>query len=119
MRVPDPNFFGGTIGFTGRDGDWQEADSGEKPFGKPNWRSPNWAPDAPSRANYRCLGLAEMASAVLSGTPHRTSGHMAQHVLEVMNAILEAGASGTPVTVPAGFERPPALTDDAARALAA
>jgi predicted dehydrogenase len=119
LRVPDPNFFGGTVAYTQREGDWQEADSGEKPFGKPNWRSPNWAPDAPSRANYRCLGLAELASAVRFGTPHRTSGHMAQHVLEVMNAVLQAGASGTPVTVPAGFERPPALADDAASALAA
>jgi predicted dehydrogenase len=119
LRVPDPNFFGGTVAYTQREGDWQEADSGEKPFGKPNWRSLNWAPDAPSRANYRCLGLAELASAVRFGTPHRTSGHMAQHVLEVMNAVLQAGASGTPVTVPAGFERPPALADDAASALAA
>ena len=38
LRVPDPNFFGGAVGFTERDGDWQEASAAEMPYGKPNYR---------------------------------------------------------------------------------
>ncbi len=117
LRVPDPNFFGGAVEFTEKGGDWQIADSSAKPLGAPNWRSPNWPPEAPDRANYRALGLAEIASAVASGTPHRASGHLALHVLEVMTAILRAGHSGSPVDIESRPERPPAMTDADAAAL--
>ena len=118
MRVPDPNFFGGTVEFTSRDGDWQTADAAGLPFGRPNWRSPNWPPSRPDQANYRCLGLAEMAGAIAAGTPHRSSGRLALHVLEAMYAILEAAETRTAVTVGTPVERPLALGDAEARALA-
>ena len=38
-------------------------------------------------------GLAELASAVNAGTPHRSSGRVALHVLEAMYGILDAAAS--------------------------
>src|SRR6266436_7356315 len=88
LRVPDPNFFGGTVEITERSADWQLLDSSNRLYGKPNWRSPAWPASAPDRANYRCLGIADLASAVLHGTPHRSSGAFAAHVLEVMHAIL-------------------------------
>ena len=94
LRVPDPNFFGGTVEITERGADWQLLDSSNRLYGKPNWRSPTWPASAPDRANYRCLGIADLASAVLHGTPHRSSGAFAAHVLEVMHAILQAGADG-------------------------
>ena len=71
LRVPDPNFFGGVVEYTDKGGDWISVTADEKPFGKPNWTSPNWPPGTPPRANYRCLGIAELASAVTNGTPHR------------------------------------------------
>ena len=44
-------------------------------------------PDAPyADGNYRILGLADMAHAIRSGRPHRASGELALHVLEVMEA---------------------------------
>jgi hypothetical protein len=45
----------------------------------------------------RGIGVADMARAIRRGEPHRASGEMALHVLEMMTAI-ERSASGT------GFE---------------
>jgi len=114
LRVPDPNFFGGTIEVTERGGDWQLLDSSDRPYGKPNWRSPMWPASAPDRANYRCLGIADLASSVLNGTPHRSTGAFAAHVLEVMNAMLQAGAEGGSVRIASRIERPAPLSDDEA-----
>ena len=119
LRVPDPNFFGGAIEVTENGGEWSVIDSADKPFGKPNWRSPNWAPSLPDRANYRCLGVAEMASAVQNGTPHRSSGALAGHVLDVMHAILWAGSNGETIDIASSIARPAPLSDvDAARLIA-
>jgi predicted dehydrogenase len=117
LRVPDPNFFGGAVEYTERGGDWVSVDSAAKPFGKPNWRSPNWAANMPDRANYRCLGIAELASAATRGTPHRASGALASHVLDAMHAILEAGRTGAAVDVVSRIERPATLSDADAAAL--
>jgi predicted dehydrogenase len=118
LRVPDPNFFGGTVGFTERDGEWQDASAAGMPYGKPNYRAPAWPESRPSQANYRCLGLAELASAATSGTPHRSSGRVALHVLETMYGILDAAESGRTVAIETQIERPAAMTDEAAMALA-
>lgn len=117
LRVPDPNFFGGAVEYTERGGDWITLDTEARPFGKPNWRSPNWAPTMPTRANYRCLGIAELASAATRGTPHRASGALASHVLEAMHAMLTAGTQGGEVKVVSRIERPAVLTDADATAL--
>jgi predicted dehydrogenase len=118
LRVPDPNFFGGAVEVTARGGDWVSHDTSEKPFGRPNWRSPAWPASAPDRANYRCLGVAELASAAARGTPHRASGALASHALDVMHAMLQAGEQGGAVAVRSSLERPAAFTDDDAAGLA-
>ncbi len=117
LRIPDPNFFGGTVEYTERSGDWISVAADDKPFGKPNWTSPNWPPGTPPRANYRCLGVAELASAVLNKTPHRASGALASHVLEAMHAILNAGKTGKRVKVKSRIARPAALKDEDAAKL--
>jgi predicted dehydrogenase len=117
LRVPDPNFFGGAVEVTDKGGDWITVDTEARPYGKPNWRSPNWAASMPSRANYRCLGIAELASAATAGTPHRASGALASHALEVMHAMLTAGAQGGEVKVHSRIERPAALSDKDALSL--
>lgn len=117
MRVPDPNFFGGSVEVTERGGDWRALDSGGMPLGAPNWRSPNWPPEAPSRANYRALGLADLAGAALAGSPHRSTGRLALHVLEVMHCILEGAATGQPMAITTTLERPAILAEDEAATL--
>ena len=72
----------------------------------------------PDQANYRCLGIAELASAVPHGTPHRSSGRLAPHVLEAMHAILQAAESGVAVELSPSIERPPALSEEEAARLA-
>jgi predicted dehydrogenase len=118
VRVPDPNVFGGTVDVTKRDGEWQMEDSSAQPFGRPNWHSPAWPASRPDQANYRGIGLAELASAVLHGTPHRSNGALALHVLEAMHAILRAVESGDTVAVGSPVERPPVLAEADAQALA-
>jgi len=119
MRLPDPDTFGGTVEITARDGAWQPHSADTMPFGERNWRNPNWKDERPPQANWRCLGLADLAASVLHGTPHRSSGRLALHVLEVMEAILTAAATGAPVTLTPGPERPMPLTREAALALRA
>jgi hypothetical protein len=92
-------------------------DSSSKPFGKPNWRSPAWAPSLPDRANYRCLGVAELANAVSRGAPHRSSGALASHVLDTMHAILQAAEQGGVVEIQSHIDRPAVLSDADAAAL--
>lgn len=117
LRVPDPNFFGGLVETTDRGGEWEAHDPADKPLGKPNWRSANWAPTMPERANYRGLGVAELACAVTNGTPHRASADLAAHALEVMHAILKAGTEGGTIAIKTPLERPVALGDAEAAAL--
>lgn len=71
MRLADPDRFGGVVSFTRAGGAWQEVDSGAMPLGTANWRSPRARPDAPASANYRGVGVADLARA--SGPAGRTA----------------------------------------------
>jgi hypothetical protein len=44
--------------------------------------------------NWRGIGIADMAVAINEKRPHRASGDLAIHVLEVMTRILESGETG-------------------------
>lgn len=94
LRIPDPNFFAGKIEIgVGRD-PWEEIDTSAMPYGEPNYPYPGMAgfPDdvKPLFANYRGLGLADLATSIAADKPHRASGEVALHVLEVLTAIMEA-----------------------------
>jgi predicted dehydrogenase len=117
LRVPDPNFFGGQVGINEHRGDWHTVDSSEMLLGAPNYRAASWAPDAPSQANYRGLGLADLASGVLHGTPHRSSGRLALHILEVMHSILEGAAAGQSKEITTTLARPAVLAETDVAAL--
>ncbi len=107
LRVPDPNFYGGVVETSARSGDWITHDSEKMPLGRPNWPA-----DAPNRANYRALGVADMIAAQRSGRPYHASGRLALHVLDVMEAIVNGGSAAL-----APAERPGVFTEsDAAEA---
>ena len=57
--------------------------------------------------NYRVIGVADMARAIRSGRPHRASGALAFHVLEVMEAFQISSDSGKAVAI-ATRQRPSA-----------
>ncbi len=90
LGVPDPNAFGGPVTLKrSSDEDWAE-----QPL--------THAHAGPSRA----IGLADQARAMRSGRPHRASGELAYHVLDIMHAILEASETGRHVRLESTCERP-------------
>jgi hypothetical protein len=54
----------------------------------------------------RGMGVADMAYALVHGRPHRASGSLAYHVLDVMQAFEEASTSGRHVEIASRCERP-------------
>jgi predicted dehydrogenase len=86
LSVPDPNTFGGPVRIRqAKDKEWR---------------------DVPLTHGYtensRGLGVADMASAIRAGRPHRASGELAYHVLDVMAAFEEASTAGCHVAITSG-----------------
>jgi len=93
LRVPDPNTFGGPVLL-------------RRP-GEKEWTE---VPLTHGYAeNSRGVGVADLAMALRSGRPHRASGDLAYHVLDVMHAIHEASSEGRHVEVASAFARPAPL----------
>lgn len=92
MSVPDPNTFRGPVKVrrAGQD-EWQDI------------------PLTHSDQVGRGIGAADMAYGIRSGRPHRSSGELAYHVLELMHAFHEASDAGQHVTIQSKVERPAAL----------
>jgi predicted dehydrogenase len=129
IRVPDPDTFGGdvelsanhqllnihdagSVTLVANQVDWLIHHTGEKAFGGINYPIGN-----PVIANYRSLGLAEMANAIVEGRPHRCSGRLALHALAVMLGIIESAESGEPVEIGIPGTSFPALTEEEAKNL--
>ena len=112
LRLPDPDTFGGVVAVSDGGAEWEETDTSTMLFG-----AANWPLDAPDRANYRMLGLADLSRAVSEGRTPRASGDLALHVLEVMEAILRAGETGTAQMVPGMVKQPAELGEEEARSL--
>lgn len=93
LSVPDPNTFDGPVRVRGADAD--------------TWTSIPLSHGYTD--NFRGLGLADMAAAIASGRPHRASGELAYHVLEVMSAFKESSDSGRHVEVSSTCSRPTPL----------
>lgn len=114
LRLPDPDTFGGAVSLSEGGAPWTDFPSERSVYG-----ALNWPYAAPNRANYRMLGVADLAAAVRDGRPPRASGTLALHVLEIMEAILASGERRAPVDIAGDVARPAALDDAEAAALAA
>ncbi len=93
LRVPDPNGFGGPVSLF-----------------RPGMTT--WADVPLSHGytdNFRSVGAADLARAVRTGRPHRCSGSLAYHVLDVMHAFDESSASGRHVEVESICDQPAPL----------
>jgi predicted dehydrogenase len=96
LRLPDPNTFGGPVLYKrGRDAAWTDLPV-----------------TLPYAENSRGLGVADLAHALRSGRPHRASGAMAQHVLDIMQALGEAARDGQHVPLSTTCQRPEPLPED-------
>lgn len=93
LAVPDPNTFGGPVRIRrGRRSEWQ-----------------NVGLTHGYTENSRGIGVADMAYAIRSGRPHRASGEMAYHVLDVMQAFLDSSLEGRHIEIKSTCKRPVAL----------
>jgi predicted dehydrogenase len=90
LIVPDPNHFGGKVEVATASEDWREIP----------------VEHAYADGNYRILGLADMAQAIRQGRPHRASGELAFHVLEVMEAFQTSSDLRAAVAIASRPERP-------------
>jgi predicted dehydrogenase len=95
LVVPDPNHFGGELKIAKPRAEWEPIEV-TLPY---------------TDANYRSLGLADMAHAILSNRPHRASGDLALHVLEVMEAFEIASKEGRIVDIKTPAERPAPIAE--------
>lgn len=96
MLVPDPNRFEGPVQIAKpRAAEWDDVPI-TLPYGD---------------QNYRSLGLADMAHAILTNRPHRASGELALHVLEVMEAFETASKNESIVEITTTVERPAPLSE--------
>ncbi len=93
LNVPDPNSFGGPVAVF-------------RP-GSPDWAELPLA--NPYHENSRGIGAADMADGIRSGRPHRCSGELAYHVLDVMHSFEESSQSGQIVTLKSTCAQPAAL----------
>jgi predicted dehydrogenase len=105
MLMPDPNFFGGEPLITERDSDWQALDISAHPFGIPNRTLRSGA----QVADYRIIGLLDMAAALRQGRAHRANGDLALHVLEVLDAFERSSVEGHHIMIETPCERPEPL----------
>ncbi len=95
LSLPNPNTFGGPVRIRGADDDaWVEVPV-TRPFTE----------------NCRGLGLADMAAGLRSGAPHRASGDLAYHVLEVMHAVETASREGRHVEIQSRCARPAPMNE--------
>jgi predicted dehydrogenase len=93
LAAPDPNTFGGPVRL--------------RLAGENEWRE--IPVTRPYVENSRGLGLADMAEGLRSGRPHRASGELAYHVLDIMHAIHDASESGRHLLLESSCARPEAM----------
>ena len=92
LLVPDPNTFRGPVSLRRADAeDWSEI------------------PLTHSDRVERGIGVADMAAAIRRNRPHRVSGDLALHALEIMLAVEKASEGGRHVDIASGVARPQAL----------
>ena len=92
LTVPDPNRFDGAV-TTAKGGTREWADI-------PLTHTTNIG---------RGAGVADMAYAIQSGRPHRASGDLAFHVLDIMQALEESAAASQHIAIKSTLDLPLAI----------
>lgn len=92
LHVPDPNFFTGPVRL--------------RRAGEEQWRE---IPLTHTDDLLRGVGVADLAYAVVTGRPHRTSGALAYHVLDAMHALVESSTQGRYIELDSQCKQPAPL----------
>jgi predicted dehydrogenase len=96
ILAPDPNHFGGDIFIRSEDDMEWRAVPIEFPY---------------ITGNLRGLGVADMARAIRLKQPHRCSGEMTYHVVDVMRALLKSAEEGRQIRLRSECERPASFSE--------
>lgn len=112
LYVPDPNFFGGEVLATKRNGKAEALSAWDHPFGIANQQH-----QSGMLANYRAAGLADMAAAIKGKRDMRCSLDRTLHGVDVMTSILASGETGKFIELKTTCTRPKALGIEEAQAL--
>jgi predicted dehydrogenase len=94
LSMPDPNRFAGDVRVF--------------ELGAKEWA----AVPASGATDGRGLGVLDLARGLRTGAPHRASGELALHVLEILEAIDRSALTGAFEPVLTSFSRPAALPED-------
>ncbi|MEO2003170.1 MAG: Gfo/Idh/MocA family oxidoreductase [Candidatus Poribacteria bacterium] len=94
LRCIDPNDFGGTL-YLRKPGRGEEAEPIEPRF--------------PNTSNMRGIGLADMVTSMRADRPHRASGEMGLHTVEICHALHDASAQNRHISLETTCAQPAAL----------
>ncbi|CAE6835903.1 Gfo/Idh/MocA family protein [Paraburkholderia nemoris] len=108
----NPNFFGGEPRLSERNGPFVPLDTRIHPFGIENFTSRSGA----RAADYRGAGVIDMAVALRLNRPHRATGELALHVLEVLDAFERSSREGRHIEIQTSVQRaaviPPGTSEE-------
>jgi len=92
LLLPDPNAFGGPVRLKRGRGGWEDVPYVSR-----------------GGADARGVGLHDMVESIAAGRPHRASGQLGAHVVEVARGILRAAEDGTVVEIESRVDQPEPL----------
>ena len=106
--VPDPNMFGGPVLISKELGsEWDEFSVEDMLLGKTNIVNHSGrSNEAPKQSNYRGIGLSEMIYAIENNKPHRCSGELAFHVLDIINTTIDAAKNNKEIEIQSTCRKP-------------
>ncbi len=110
--VPDPNMFGGSVFVSVTDGgNWGEHKTDSMPLGKINIKSQSArSNESPTNANYRGVGLSEMAFSIENNLMNRCNGELSLHVLDMIDSTMRASQTGKPQEIKTTCKKPKPFT---------
>jgi len=117
--VPDPNMFGGSCHiFTNSNDKWDEYKTDKMNLGKINITSQSSrANESASNANYRGVGLSEMAYSIEQNLEHRCSGELSLHVLDMIVSTMKACTTSSPQEIKTTCKKPNFFSEDEVKKL--
>jgi predicted dehydrogenase len=92
LLLPDPNAFGGSVRLKRGRGAWEDV-----PY------------TSRGAADARGIGLHDMVEAIAGGQPHRASGRLGAHIVDVARSILLSADEGRIVEISSHVDQPEAL----------
>lgn len=92
LSIADPGGFGGAVRL--------------KQAGSEDWQD---MPLTHASDVQRGIGVADMAAAIRSGRPHRANGELAEHVLDVMESLIDSSTTGRHIDLASTCQRPAPL----------